>query len=68
MVLGRPMARLVLGLLLLISGVIWAMQGLDVFGQDGGMNGQTEWTLIGAVTLVIGLALAISGYRGRSRA
>ncbi len=67
MLLARPMARLVLGVLLLIAGLIWTLQGLDLFGQEGGMNGQTEWTLIGAVTLVIGLALAISGYRGRSR-
>lgn len=66
MLLARPMARLVLGVLLLIVGAIWTLQGLDVFGQDGGMNGQTEWSVIGVVTLLIGLALAVSGYRART--
>lgn len=66
MLLARPMARLVLGVLLLIVGAIWTLQGLDVFGQDGGMNGQTEWSVIGAVTLLIGVALAVSGYRART--
>ena len=31
------------------------------------MNGRQEWTVIGAVALAAGLALAAPGYRARSR-
>jgi len=67
MLLGRPTARLALGVILALLGGLWILQGLDVLGQDGGMNGQGEWTLIGAVALVTGLALAASALRGRRR-
>lgn len=67
MLLGRPAARIALGVILVLLGGLWILQGLDVLGQDGGMNGQGEWTVIGAVALVAGLALAASATRGRSR-
>lgn len=67
MLLGRPTGRMVVGIVLAVLGIVWFLQGLDLFGQDGGMNGQTEWTLIGAVALVVGLVLAVSGFRARSR-
>ncbi|CAA9569818.1 MAG: hypothetical protein AVDCRST_MAG19-2663 [uncultured Thermomicrobiales bacterium] len=67
MLLGRPTARLALGVILALLGGLWILQGLDVLGQDGGMNGRGEWTLIGAVALVAGLALAASALRGRRR-
>ena len=67
MLLGRPMGRIVFGLVLTAFGVLWALQGLDVLGQDGGMNGRQEWIVIGAVAAVAGLAVVASGYRARSR-
>ncbi len=67
MLLGRPIGRIVLGLALAAMGALWTLQGLDLLGQDGGMNGQQEWIVIGAIAAVAGLALAGSGYRARSR-
>ena len=67
MLLGRPIARIVVGLVLVAIGALWTLQGLDVLGQDGGMNGRQEWIVIGAAALVAGAALAVSGYRARSR-
>ena len=67
MLLGRPMGRIVVGVVLALFGALWILQGLDVLGQDGGMNGQGEWTLIGGIALALGLALAASGVRARSR-
>jgi hypothetical protein len=67
MLLGRPVGRMVVGVVLALLGALWILQGLDVLGQDGGMNGQGEWTLIGGVALAVGLALAVSGARSRSR-
>ena len=34
-----PVGRMIFGLVLALFGVLWALQGLGVFGQDGGMNG-----------------------------
>lgn len=67
MLLGRPMGRIVVGIVMVLLGGLWILQGLDVLGQDGGMNGQGEWTLIGGVSLVVGLGLVASGVRARAR-
>lgn len=67
MLLGRPMGRIVVGIVMVLLGGLWILQGLDVLGQDGGMNGQGEWTLIGGVSLVVGLGLVVSGVRARAR-
>lgn len=67
MLLGRPMGRIVVGIVMVLLGGLWILQGLDVLGQDGGMNGQGEWTLIGGVSLVVGLGLVVSGVRARTR-
>jgi hypothetical protein len=54
---------LVLGVLLVIAGVVWILQGLNLLGQSGGMNGQHIWALIGVICLVAGLGLAAAGVR-----
>ena len=52
-----------LGVFLAVSGVIWTLQGLDLLGQSGGMNGQQVWAVIGPITALVGLGLAVTGYR-----
>jgi hypothetical protein len=52
-----------LGVVLAVVGVLWTLQGLDLLGQSGGMNGQRTWAVIGPVTALAGLALAVIGYR-----
>lgn len=60
---------LVLGLLLAIAGVVWILQGLNVLGESGGMNGQHIWALIGAICVLAGLGFVTAGVRaGRSAA
>lgn len=54
---------LVLGALLVLSGVVWTLQGLDLLGQSGGMNGQKIWAVIGPVTAIVGLVLVGLGLR-----
>ncbi|MEU7820892.1 hypothetical protein [Catellatospora sp. NPDC049133] len=54
---------LVLGVLLLLSGIVWTLQGLDLLGQSGGMNGQKIWAIIGPITAVVGLLLVRLGLR-----
>jgi hypothetical protein len=44
-------------------GLVWILQGFDVFGQDGGMNGEQQWILIGGIVSAIGLALLVREFR-----
>jgi hypothetical protein len=56
---------LVLGLLAVLFGVVWTLQGLDLLGADGGMNGQPVWAVIGPIVAIVGLVLAWLGVRAR---
>ena len=58
-----PMA---LGVLLIVVGAVWALQGINVL-TDGAMSNDSKWGIIGAVVAVIGLILIILGVRSRSR-
>ena len=63
----RRWVFLVFGVLLAIAGVVWTLQGLDMLGQSGGMNGQRMWAVIGPITALVGLGLVTLGIRsGRS--
>ncbi|MDQ3692734.1 MAG: hypothetical protein M3464_03805 [Chloroflexota bacterium] len=67
MVTGRPQVRLVCGVIIALLGLLWIVQGLDLLGQEGGMNGERMWIVIGAVTAVFGAVIAVSGARARRR-
>ena len=56
---------IVLGILAVGAGVLWTLQGLDLLGQTGGMNGRTEWAIIGPIVAVVGLLLLLVGMRKR---
>lgn len=58
---------MVLGLLALVLGAVWTLQGLSVLG-DSVMSGVQIWSIIGPVVAVIGLVLIITGLRTRNRA
>jgi hypothetical protein len=59
---------LVLGVLLAIAGVVWILQGLNLLGQSGGMNGQHIWALIGLICALAGVGLIFAGVRARRTA
>lgn len=54
--------RVGLGLLLMLIGTVWTLQGLNVLGGSA-MSGVTLWAVIGPVVAVLGLTLALSGRR-----
>jgi hypothetical protein len=54
---------LVLGVLLGIAGIVWILQGLNLLGQSGGMNGQHIWAVIGLICLLAGLGLVAAAVR-----
>ena len=59
----HTVVQIVAGALVALLGLLWILQGLDLLGQDGGMNDQLIWAFIGAVVLVVGVALAAGGLR-----
>jgi hypothetical protein len=60
----RRILTLVAGAALAIAGIVWTLQGLGYI--DGSfMTGQARWAIIGPVTALAGLALAVVGLRGR---
>ena len=59
---------LVIGLLLAIAGVVWILQGLNLLGQSGGMNGQHIWALIGVICALAGLGFIAAGVRAHRAA
>ena len=52
------------GLLLLLAGVVFALQGAGVIGGSA-MSGTTFWTVAGPVIAVVGLVIAGFGLRRR---
>lgn len=57
----------IVGVVLLFAGVIFTLQGLDVFGGSGGMNGNKAWAVLGPIIAIVGLVLFVIGVRGRPR-
>jgi uncharacterized membrane protein HdeD (DUF308 family) len=57
---------MVLGLLALVLGAVWTLQGLNVL-EDSSMSGVKAFTVIGPVLAVVGLVLIVIGFRIRSR-
>ena len=45
--------RVLIGVTLVLTGVVWFLQGLDVLGGSG-MSGHGEWTLFGSILVVLG--------------
>jgi hypothetical protein len=64
---GRGAVRLGVGIVLIMLGGLWVLQGLDVLGQDGGMNGETLWVVIGALVLLSGAYVAYTAQETRRR-
>ena len=59
-------ASLVVGVIALLTGGVWILQGLGIL-PGSFMSGQRTWLLIGLVVAVIGLALVLTGVRRTTR-
>ena len=63
------MARVlqVLGLLLVLAGGLWTLQGLGLimWPAESFMLADQQWAINGAITLLIGVALFVWGARRR---
>ena len=61
----RRVALLGVGVLLMLAGVIFTLQGVGVLGGSV-MSGVTFWAVAGPVIAVAGLAVAALGLRDRT--
>jgi hypothetical protein len=50
------------GLLVALLGVIWALQGFGVLGGSFMSNNPT-WSIIGPITALVGLVIAVVSWR-----
>ena len=55
-----------LGALLVLMGVIWTLQGLDVIKGSALMSGKTLWAVIGPIVAILGALLVARGLRARA--
>ena len=55
-------ARLVVGVVLALLGLVWALQGFGVLSGSA-MSGKALWAGVGSFLVVIGVVVAASGRR-----
>src|ERR1700758_397456 len=51
-----------LGLIVALFGLIWALQGFGVLGGSP-MSNTTTWSIIGPITVLIGIVIAVVSWR-----
>jgi hypothetical protein len=51
-----------LGAIIALSGLIWALQGFGVLGGSP-MTNTTTWSVIGPITVLIGIAISVFSWR-----
>ncbi len=55
---------IVVGLVAIVAGVVWTLQGLDVLGGSA-MSGETTWAIVGPIVAVVGMLVFLFGIRRR---
>jgi len=56
---------LVIGIVLILLGLVWTLQGFNVIGGSA-MSGSSLWATVGPIVLLVGVVLIVVGIvRGR---
>jgi hypothetical protein len=63
--MGRP-GLVVVGILIALAGLLFTLQGVGVL-TGSTMSNTTFWSVAGPIIAVVGLAVAVTGARGRQR-
>lgn len=58
----RFVVTLAVGVIIALFGLIWALQGFGVLGGSP-MSNTTTWSVIGPITALIGVAIAVYSWR-----
>ncbi len=51
-----------LGVIIAVLGLIWALQGFGVLGGSP-MSNTTTWSIIGPITVLAGMVIAVFSWR-----
>jgi hypothetical protein len=62
----RKPGLVVLGVVIALAGLLFTLQGVGVVSGST-MSNTTFWSVAGPVIIVVGLAVAVVGVRGRLR-
>lgn len=57
-------AIVVLGVVVTLFGLLWALQGFGVLGGSP-MSNTTTWSVIGPITALVGIGVVYAGLRRR---
>ena len=55
-------ALVVVGVVVALFGLLWALQGFGVVGGSP-MSNTTTWSIIGPITVLIGIVIAVFSWR-----
>ena len=58
----RAVVTFAVGLIIALFGLVWALQGFGVLGGSP-MSNTTTWSIIGPITVLIGIAIAVFSWR-----
>ena len=58
-------AIVVLGVLVALFGLLFTLQGFGVLVSDSPMTNTTTWSVLGPIIALIGVAVALFGWRTR---
>ena len=58
-------ALVVVGVVVTLFGLLWALQGFGVVGGSP-MSNTTTWSIIGPIVVLIGIALVVGAVRRKS--
>jgi hypothetical protein len=56
---------IIVGIVLILLGGVWVLQGTNVLNGSAVMSGQSLWTVIGAIVAVAGIVLLLLGVTRR---
>ncbi len=54
-------ALVIVGIVLVLLGGVWVLQGTNVLTGSAVMSGHSLWTIIGAIVAVVGIILLLVG-------
>ena len=60
---SRRLVLLILGVVLLLAGIVFSLQGADIITGSSLMSGNSTYIYVGAIVAIIGLALLVLSSR-----
>jgi len=61
---GRGLGWLIVGIVLVLVGGLWTLQGTGVIGGSA-MSGSTLWAIVGPIVFIVGIVFVVRWGRRR---